>query len=445
MAVIKKNKGTATNQPQKAQLVVQQITQISIDRTMKDVAALRSALKTAESIYYPNRSRLYDLYSDVDLDGHLTGIIEKRIKTTLNKKWCFRNNDKEVPELDKFIKTNTFRNIVKGIMQSIFWGVTGLEFEPGESVKFKAIPRKHIKPEAKVIVLNQSEQEGIPYEPISNIWVVGEDNDYGLLLKCAFYAIIKKGNFGDWAQYVEIFGQPMRIARYDAYDVKTKDQLASVLENAGSSLAIMIPKQAEFEVLDGKTSNGDGQLQERLKNACNNEMSVIILGNTETTGNDNGGSNAKATEQGKQQDEITKDDVVFVRNLLNDERFLNILKSYGLPVDGGSFEVEKDIDLTQLSTRKDIDTVICKIVPVSDDYFYETYSIPKPDNYDELKAKMEEERQIKLLPPTPNVTPAPGKPKPAPKNKLDAEEYDYTWWQKMRNSLADFFAAAHKD
>ena len=27
---------------------------------------------------------------------------------------------------------------------------------------------------------------------------------------------------------------------------------------------------------------------------------------------------------------------------------------------------------------------------MADDYFYDTYAIPKPDNYEELKAQMEE-------------------------------------------------------
>lgn len=424
----------------KTQLVIQQITQVSVDRTMKDVATLRDALKAAESIYYPNRTRLYDLYADIDLDGHLTGVMQKRISAVLNKKWEFRRNDKEVEEMTTFIETAVFRNIIKGFVKSIFWGITGFEFIPGDKVVFKEIPRKHIKPEDHVIKVNQSDTDGINYEPLKNILVVGEPHDYGLLLKCAFYAIVKKGNFADWAQYVEIFGQPMRIAKYDANDLKTKEQLTDVLENAGSSLALMIPRQSDFEVMDGKASNGDGQLQERLKNACNNEMSVIIVGNTETTSNDNGGSNAKAVEQGKQQLEITKDDIVFVRNLLNTERFLSILKSYGLPVEGGKFVVEQEIDLQELTLRKDIDSAICKIVPVEDDYFYSTYGIPKPRNYEQLKKKMEEERQMQSYSyqqpeqkQNKNL-----KAKPAKNIKVSA-------WDKLRMQLADFFDQAHKD
>lgn len=432
-----------TSDTEKTALIVHQIQQVNVDRTPKDIKTLRSANQNAESIHNPNRSRLYDLYADVDWDGHLTGVIGKRIAGVSNKVFRFvGQDDQEVDGMEGFLESNEFTDIVKGIMKSIFWGITGFEFIPGDKLQFKEIPRKHIKPEKKIITIYQSDQEGISYEDLDNIFVVGSEKDLGLYLKCSFYALIKKGAFADWAQYVEIFGQPVRIVKYDAYDDKTKIELREVLDQSGSSLALMIPKQADFEMMDGKQSNGDGQLQERLKNACNNEMSIIILGNTETTSNDNGGSNAKAKEQGEQQLEVTKDDLKMVKNLLNSEKFLRILKSYGLPVDGGSFKFEKEIDLAKLSVRKDIDLAVAKQVPVEDDYFYETYNIPKPKNYAQLKAKMEEaaaaDRQSGFASNKPSgngiKNDKVGNKKP-PKDKLSA-------FERLRTTLADFFDLA---
>ena len=39
---------------------------------------------------------------------------------------------------------------------------------------------------------------------------------------------------------------------------RIQDDLRRTLDESGSSLVMMIPKQADFEMLDGKTSNGDG-------------------------------------------------------------------------------------------------------------------------------------------------------------------------------------------
>ena len=167
-------------------LIVNNLVFRSVDRSRKDVGDWRDSHRAAESIYYPNRTRLLDLYSDVELDGHLSGLIMKRIETVLNKKLRFVKNNKEVDDINKLIRTNEFRNVQKQILLSIFWGVSGMEFIPGDKFQFKNIPRKHIKPEKKVIAINQTDYDGIPYENISNIFVIGEARELGELLKCAF-------------------------------------------------------------------------------------------------------------------------------------------------------------------------------------------------------------------------------------------------------------------
>ncbi len=440
MGTIKRTKAS----DKKTNLVVHDIRLINVDRTMKDIGKWRNALINAESIYYPNRTRLYDVYADVLLDGHLTGIINKRMDAVLNKEMSFVMNDKEVEGMEDFLHSGVFRDIVTKILETKFWGISGMEFIPGETIEFEAVPRKHIKPEKGIIVLDQSSYEGIEYKNIPNLWIIGKKRDFGLLLQCSPYALYKKGDFGDWAQYVEIFGQPIRVAKYDANDIKTKLELKTAIDEAGSSLAIMIPKQAEFEIMDGKISNADGQLQERLKNACNDEMSILILGNTETTSNTNGGSNAKAKEHGKQQLEVTKSDMAFLLTQLNCPEFINILKSYGLPVEGGHFKFEKEIDLTELTQKINIDVQLYKLIPVDDDYLYDTYAIPKPADYDAKRKVMDERMQAELQ--SKNANPGndpkpPAKPEKKPKNK----DVKLSFWDKFRLTMADFFGPAHKD
>lgn len=391
--------------PQKAALkkkndqpiIVQQLNQLSVDRTPKDVASFRHAHRMAEQINTPNRTRLYDLYSDVELDTHLSGCIEKRTSSVLNKRLVFKKDGKEVAEVADLIKSNEFREVIKLIMGSLWWGIKGIEFIPGPVFAFEEIPNKHIRPDKKLLVVNQSDQEGIPYEPISNVWIIGQPKNLGLYLKASFYALIKKGNAADWAAYSEIFGQPVIIAKYDAYDDNARLQLQEVMQNAGGSLRLQIPKQADFDIVDGKSANGDGQLQNRLHTACNDELSVLILGNTETTSSSHGGSNAKAREHSEQQDEITKSDLVFVENTLNSERFLNILYSYGYPITGGRFKIELEANITHLEKRISIDERLARLVPIDDDYFYNTYSLPKPANYEAIKKKQEE------VPPRPRI------------------------------------------
>src|ERR1022692_4466165 len=84
-------------------IIINELTIRSVDRSRKDIATWRGALVSAESVYFPNRSRLYDLYEDVILDGHLSGVIAKRIDAVLNKAIFFESSGQRDPQLDKLV------------------------------------------------------------------------------------------------------------------------------------------------------------------------------------------------------------------------------------------------------------------------------------------------------------------------------------------------------
>lgn len=372
-------------------VLVYDLTQVAPNRKRKDIAHLQAAIERAESIHIPNDYALQDIYHDVvTIDGHLSGILQKRTDAITNKNIRFVDKDgSKVDAFDDLIDSDKFNRLLELIIESRFYGKSGVEFIVGKEFDFEEIPRKHIRMKSGEIVKSQYDPHGINVNSLPMVWTIGRKNDLGKLLQCSLYAIYKRGAFGDFAQYVEIFGQPVRIIYYDAYDTQTKNELRKILTESGSSLAMMIPMQAKFEMLDGKTSNGTGELQERLIDACNDEMSLAILGNTETSKSSKSSGYAQSETHQKQQLEITKSDIKLAAAMLNSAQFISILKSYGFPVEGGKFEFEKEQDLDELRTRLDIDREVSDKVPVSDDYWYETYGIPKPDNYDELKAKQE--------------------------------------------------------
>jgi hypothetical protein len=456
-------------------LIVNQIIIRPVDRTQKDIADFRAAHRQAEQIYHAHRVRLYDLYDDVLLDGHLTGVCDKRISTVRNKPLHFTKDGKRVDEMKDIIKSKPFRDIITKVMESKYWGLSGVEFIPGKEFQWREIPRKHIKPSLKIISKEQFSEDGFPYDSNPFLWIMGDDNDLGLLLKCAPYAIWKRGNLADWSQYIEIFGQPVRIVKYDAHDQKTKLELQQVLDESGSSLALMIPKQADFDMKDGKQSNGDGKLQDTFKEAMNNEMSVIILGVTETTTSSQSSGYAQSQTHAKQQQELNKDDIFFVENYLNHPIFLNVLASYGLPVEGGRFEFENEKDLNFLRMRKEIDDWASTKVPISEDYIYETYGIPKPEDFEqrmeEMKAMMALSAAGKALSmksngqhpeaaPQDDGQEGQDKPKKSKKGKgkdknkesqdgqdnglSDKAGLKLSPWKQIRLALADFFVQASK-
>jgi hypothetical protein len=358
------------------EIIIHQLNLRATDRGKKDIAAWRGALTNAESIYFPNRTRLYDLYEDVILDGHLSGLIAKRVDAVLNKEIYFEVAGARLRQMDDLVHSLQFRGIMRAIMETQLWGISGIEFIPGDILAYEIIPRKHIKPELGIISFEQTGVDGVPFRSLENIWVMGEPKDLGLLLKCAPYSLFKRGGISDWAQYIELFGQPVRIIKYDSYDEQTKLELQKILDESGSSLSLMIPRQADFDIKDGKQTNCDGNLQLSFIKALNEEMSIIVLGNTETTTSSYSTGYAQSKIHLEQQYEITRSDLVYTAAMLNSPIFLSILRSYGYPVQSGSFVFAKDMDIDYLKNRVAIDKEVSQMVPVPESYWYDTYGIP---------------------------------------------------------------------
>ena len=370
----------------------------NIDRSPKDILTLQQSLLAAESVYYPNQQRLFDLYEEVLRDGHLSGIIQKRIDQVLNKTLLFTKAGTTIPkgkksakrekveEMDPVIRSQVFRKIITELMLRKMWGLSAMEFIPGASLAFNCIDRKHIKLKTQKITFEQfGLDDGIDYTELKNIWVLGDHRDFGLLLICAYYALLKRGAISDWATYIELFGSPVMLMKYKGYDPQAQKAAERILNTAGNSMKIAIPEEMGFELLDGKISNGDGKLQETFRLAMNQEMSLVVLGNTETSASGQHGSEGKSKTHSDQQKEIMKADMEYIVDCLNQPHFMDILRSYNLPVDGGTFEFDKEVDIQYL---KDFVPVITQLstqigLPVSKTWLYDLAGIPEPEDEDD--------------------------------------------------------------
>jgi hypothetical protein len=108
--------------------IIHDLTLVAPDRNSKDIGRLKESVISAESIYFPNRVLLYDLYHDVlSMDGFLRGIIEKRINSVLNKKLKFTKKDgKQNDDLTDLIKSQSGRDLITLLMESKFGVSLGL-------------------------------------------------------------------------------------------------------------------------------------------------------------------------------------------------------------------------------------------------------------------------------------------------------------------------------
>lgn len=369
-----KKKNTTVTKISKAAepVVVNQIVVKAPTRKVYDVGDWRNALRSADS---GRVKTLYDLFEDVLIDGVLADAVSKRIDAVLNSELTFLDKDgKEVEEIADIMDTTDWEELLRQIMNERIYGRSGVEFIcTPDSFHVEPIPAKHINLRNKCIVINDSDDKGVPYEGDTSLLILGHERSYGLLLKATPFAIYKRGGFGDWSQWIELFGMPQRIGKYNTYDPESRKLLEQALEQAGSASYVVIPREAEVETKEA--GSGSGASYNEFRQSCNEEMLITILGQTLTTVQGENGARSlgevhKEVEEGK-----NRSDMRFVQRVLNNH-VLPMLEARGYPVNGGKFIFPKAAE--QLTVADIVQ--LSDIIPIPQSYLHEKYSIPVPEN-----------------------------------------------------------------
>ena len=368
-----------------------------------DVADYTSAVKSAENVDFSRRYKLFDLYSDILMDTHLTCVIEKRKNAILCSEIEFRRDGKPDDKVNSQIASPWFTRLIADILDAKFWGFTLCQFfKDGEWVDYDLIPRKHADPVRKLILRHQTDITGTSWEEYPDLLFVGSDNDLGLLTKAAPWVIYKRNTTADWAQFSEVFGMPIQEYIYETDDEESRQRAINDASNAGSLAVFVHSKDTELQLREASNKTGSADIYERLCERCNNELSKLVLGNTLTTESSENGTQALGTVHKKVEDKVAETDRRYVLNVLNYD-MADIFTAMGINTEGGEFcfPEPKEVDA---NTKISILTQLKKnfSLPVDDDYLYEEFGIDKPKNYEQLK-KEQQERNIISKQTTPTI------------------------------------------
>ena len=361
-----------------------------------DIRRYMAGLQSASAIDFYNRAELYDIYHSVStIDGHLKGIINKRMSAVARERFEFHDKDGKPDDyVNAQIRSPWFRRFVKEAVNSKLWGFSLFQFKRDDKgwIDFDLIDRKHFDPVKQEVLLYETDVDGVPLDAFANCLLVCDDpRGLGDLATCAPYALYKRGNIGDWAQFCQIFGMPIREYTYPAGDEQARRRLLEDARKQGANAVYIHPEGSSMTLHESSQKSGTNDLYERFTNACNDEMSIAVLGNTLTTKSDTNGTQALGTVQAKEQMKITEDDVQFILDLLNYD-MTDIFAALGVDTTGGEFVrveekyIDKQVQINVVSKLKELG------LPMSDDYLYRTFDVEKPDDYDALKRDIEATR-----------------------------------------------------
>lgn len=361
--------------------IMNNITIKPITRQSVDVGYWRSAIKLADN---GRVVKLYDLLDDMLLDGVLSDAISKRIEAVTNSELNFLGEDgKPVDEINDLMNSLQWEELIISIMNRRAYGRSAIEVTFNDGFKVSQIPAKHIDLKNKKILYNQNEEEGYNYTDDMHIIVLGKERDYGWLIKAAPLAIYKRGGFGDWAQWVELFAMPQRIGKYSSHDPESRKLLEEALDKAGSAPILIVPKETDIETRDNGSTSG-AQYNE-FRQACNEEILITINGQTLTTVQGDKGARSlgevhKEVEEGKHISDLR-----YVQRVLN-TYLLPLLEARGYKTAGGKFVFPK---ATEPLTVQEL-VMLTDIVDIPQSYIYERFSIPAAQEGEKIARRQQQ-------------------------------------------------------
>ncbi|MGM9817705.1 MAG: DUF935 family protein [Paludibacteraceae bacterium] len=371
--------------------------------TKKDIGTWRAAWQQAINVQNPNRSRLYDVYTDVEIDLHVTGCISQR--KGMVKKRNFKLVDKagiENKTVSDLFKAEWFDLFVDHVLDSRYYGHSLIQFGApvtvGGTMRFDSVelvPRRHVIPEYGVVVRhpNDIHQNGISYRTGELAdWCIeaGQPHDLGLLLKCAPAALSKKNMLAFWDGFGEIFGMPIRIAKTTSRDESERSRIEQMLARMGAAFYGLFSEGTDIEIKE--SSRGDAyNVYDRRVDRCNSEISKGLLNQTMTI--DSGSSLSQSQVHLEVFQNVVDADANLLRNTIND-RLLPLMTKHGFPVEGCSFEWNDTVEYTPQEQINIEQMLVNGGYDIDPKYFAEKYGIPVLGKKNPLDAALKNENDF---------------------------------------------------
>lgn len=260
------------------------------------------------------------LYLELDNDDTIASALPTRKEAILGLDWQIKANRSNTPKAleladrlaDIFYNLNDFEDLLPNLMQGVFSGVSisEIEWELNDGL---LLPKNfHNRPLPMFAV----DKGGIKFKKSQRD--LEALNDFGFIIHnpfirnkaftglyepLAYLQMFKHYSFYDFAEFLENYGQPIRIGKYPAFATKEeKSSLLNALHQLGHNMAGIIPESMAVDIIN-TLSNNNGSSFLSMVERCDAGMSKIILGQTLTSSSDGAGSYAL----GRIHNEVRKD------------------------------------------------------------------------------------------------------------------------------------------
>ncbi|MFD0997695.1 DUF935 family protein [Ohtaekwangia kribbensis] len=264
---------------------------------------LKLAIEYAEDPIRPRRDLLYEIYRRcVEGDGHFMGEYEKAINKVVGAPFGLfpigsDADAKADPIKTRLLKRNWFEEYVTYHEEGVFYGHSLIQFldmvaSNIEGVKFEfstidLIDREHVRPEDGYIVIEVSDEKGIPFRDpaiakAARLIEIGKPRNLGKLKVIAKEYIWKNYSRSDWSRHSEKFGMPFIQIKTDTTNETELKKTEEMAANFGSNLWFIGDSSDEIEIKEASFKDSYQIYREKAL-FCNDEMSKATTWQTGTS------------------------------------------------------------------------------------------------------------------------------------------------------------------
>lgn len=229
------------------------------------------------------------------------------------------NSDKDTPEdvkdaIEQLIAQPIFVGLTDDLLDGIakphscvepLWETIDNRWEPTQYIHRDPRFYKYDKETGQTLLIrDEAYPEGMPIPPYSTI-IHSPSLKSGLKVRGGLARVIcwcfmlKSFTLQDWAAFLEVFGMPLRVGKYD--DNAGPDEkltLLTAVRDLGSDAAAIIPRGMEIEFIQATGGQGNGVFG-TMTDYLDKQISKAVLGQTMTTDSGSSLSQAKVHEDVK--------------------------------------------------------------------------------------------------------------------------------------------------
>lgn len=271
-------------------------------------AKMKSIFEDAES---GDITAQHELFMDIEeRDSSIFANIQTRKRAALGVDWAIIAPRNATPQEEKlrdevdelFYQLGNFEDLVMDCMDAVGHGFAALEIEWAFNGKLW-YPKAFIhRPQAwfkwdkhdNLLLKTPSNTEGEPLRPYG--WVVHTHKSRStqaarnnLFRTLAWLYMFKHYSIHDFAEFLELYGMPIRIGKYGAGATKgEKDTLKRALAEIGHNAAGIMPESMSIELHNAANAGGASGNNPFLQMVdwCEKSIARLILGQTLTSGAD---------------------------------------------------------------------------------------------------------------------------------------------------------------